>query len=185
MQEDKQGYVYILINPSFKEDWVKIGKSSRPVDVRSKELDNTAVPLPFEIFATMQTSKYSDAVKAIHKRGIMINASFVFGLDGDTPETFRTTLDWIVKNKIETVTSHILTPYPCTALYERMKSEGRILTDNLSLYNTAHVVYQPKGMTRQELYKGYIRIYKEIYSLKNIFLRCPESKGHKSCLFPV
>lgn len=44
------GYVYILTNPSFKEDWVKIGKSSRPVDVRSKELDNTAVPLPFEIF---------------------------------------------------------------------------------------------------------------------------------------
>ena len=40
------GYVYILTNPSFKEDWVKIGKSSRPVDIRSKELDNTAVPLP-------------------------------------------------------------------------------------------------------------------------------------------
>ena len=39
------GYVYILTNPSFREDWVKIGKSSRPVDVRSKELDNTAVPL--------------------------------------------------------------------------------------------------------------------------------------------
>ena len=31
------GYVYILTNPSFREDWVKIGKSSRPVDVRSKE----------------------------------------------------------------------------------------------------------------------------------------------------
>ena len=45
------GYVYILTNPSFREDWVKIGKSSRPVDIRSKELDNTAVPLPFEIFA--------------------------------------------------------------------------------------------------------------------------------------
>ena len=62
------GYVYILTNPSFKEDWVKIGKSSRPVDVRSKELDNTAVPLPFEIYATMQTSKFSEAEKAIHKQ---------------------------------------------------------------------------------------------------------------------
>ena len=62
------GYVYILTNPSFREDWVKIGKSSRPVDVRSKELDNTAVPLPFEIYATMQTSKYSEAEKAIHKQ---------------------------------------------------------------------------------------------------------------------
>ena len=60
------GYVYILTNPSFKEDWVKIGKSSRPVDIRSKELDNTAVPLPFEIYATMKTTKYSEAEKLIH-----------------------------------------------------------------------------------------------------------------------
>lgn len=51
MKASDQGYVYILTNPSFREDWVKIGKSARPVDVRSKELDNTAVPLPFEIFA--------------------------------------------------------------------------------------------------------------------------------------
>ena len=52
------GFVYILTNPSFREDWVKIGKSSRSVNIRSKELDNTAVPLPFEIFATLQTIKY-------------------------------------------------------------------------------------------------------------------------------
>ena len=61
------GYVYILTNPSFREDWVKIGKSSRPVDVRSKELDNTAVPLPFEIFATMKTTKYNEVEKLVHK----------------------------------------------------------------------------------------------------------------------
>ena len=61
------GYVYILTNPSFKEDWVKIGKSSRPVNVRSKELDNTAVPLPFEIFATIRTVKFNEVEKLIHK----------------------------------------------------------------------------------------------------------------------
>ena len=63
-----QGYVYILTNPSFKEDWVKIGKSARPVDVRSKELDNTAVPLPFDIYATLKTVKYDQIEKAIHKQ---------------------------------------------------------------------------------------------------------------------
>lgn len=61
------GYVYILTNPSFKEDWVKIGKSSRPVDIRSKELDNTAVPLPFEIYATLKTVKYSEVERAVHQ----------------------------------------------------------------------------------------------------------------------
>ena len=67
MAQKEQGYVYILTNPSFREDWVKIGKSSRPVDVRSKELDNTAVPLPFEIFATMRTAKYNEVEKLVHK----------------------------------------------------------------------------------------------------------------------
>lgn len=67
MAAKEPGFVYILTNPSFREDWVKIGKSSRPVDVRSKELDNTAVPLPFEIFATLKTAKFDIVEKKIHK----------------------------------------------------------------------------------------------------------------------
>lgn len=63
----KEGFVYILTNKSFKDDWVKIGKSGRPVDIRSKELDNTAVPLPFEIYATLKTSKYEQVEKLVHK----------------------------------------------------------------------------------------------------------------------
>ena len=65
--EKEPGYVYILTNKSFREDWVKIGKSSRPVDLRSKELDNTAVPLPFDIYATLRTAKYDIVEKKIHK----------------------------------------------------------------------------------------------------------------------
>lgn len=68
MNDQKEiGYVYILTNPSFREDWVKIGKSHRPVDIRSKELDNTAVPLPFKIFATMKTAKFNEVEKLVHK----------------------------------------------------------------------------------------------------------------------
>ncbi len=123
---------------------------------------------------------YERAVEEIHRRGIMINGSFVFGLDGDTPETFQTTLDWIVKNRIETVTSHILTPYPGTALYDRMKAEGRITTDDLSLYNTANVVFKPKEMTAEELRQGYLWIYRQVYSLKNIYRRRPAAKRQRA-----
>ena len=122
---------------------------------------------------------YERAVREIHGRGIMINASFVFGLDGDTPGTFRATLDWIVRNRIETVTSHILTPYPGTVLYDRMRSEGRILTDDLTKYNTAHVVFRPKGMTPDELYEGYLWMYRQVYSLKNIIRRRPEARRQR------
>lgn len=62
----KIGFVYILTNPSFKEDWVKIGQTGRTVEVRIKELNNTAVPLPFNIFAVMKTAKYEEAEKQIH-----------------------------------------------------------------------------------------------------------------------
>ena len=126
-----------------------------------------------------RTEGYDRAVAEIHRRGIMINGSFVFGLDGDTPETFSATLDWIVRNRIETVTSHILTPYPGTVLYDRMLAEGRLLTHDLSLYNTAHVVFRPKGMTPEELYQGYLWMYRQIYSLKNILRRRPEARQQR------
>ena len=126
------------------------------------------------------TNNYERAIKNIHDRGIMINASLVFGLDGDTKDTFKDTLYWLVKNKIETVTSHILTPYPGTKLYAQMKEAGRLTTDDLSLYNTANVVYKPAGMTPEELYKGYLWMYRKIYSFKNIIKRIPEKRDQRA-----
>jgi radical SAM superfamily enzyme YgiQ (UPF0313 family) len=123
--------------------------------------------------------KYEKLVDEIHKRGIMINASFVFGLDEDDASVFKNTLEWIVKNKIETVTSHILTPYPGTKLYSSLIEQDRITDFNLSNYNTAHVVYKPKNMTAEELYNGYLWIYKEVYSFKNIMKRLPESRKQR------
>lgn len=120
--------------------------------------------------------KYEKLVNELHSRGIMINASFVFGLDGDDVTTFKATLDWIVKNKIETVTSHILTPYPGTKLYDDFVKDNRITSFDFSEYNTASVVFKPENMTAEELYEGYINIYKEIYSLKNIIKRIPKSR---------
>ena len=62
-----KGYVYVLTNPSFRDDWVKIGKSAREPEVRGKELYNTAVPLPYEIYATLKTEKYAQAEKMLHR----------------------------------------------------------------------------------------------------------------------
>jgi hypothetical protein len=66
MTETKAGYVYVLTNDSFREDWVKIGYSGKMPNIRSKELDNTAVPLPYEVYATLKTDKYVEAEKLIH-----------------------------------------------------------------------------------------------------------------------
>jgi radical SAM superfamily enzyme YgiQ (UPF0313 family) len=118
-------------------------------------------------------------VERLHSRGIMINASIVFGLPNDTEKIFDETLEWCVKNRIETVTAHILTPYPGTKLYEKMLSEEKIIDFDLSHYDTAHVVIKPDGMTPETLYTGYINFYKKLYSFKNIIKRMPISKKQR------
>lgn len=123
--------------------------------------------------------RYEALVEEIHKRGIMINASMVFGLDGDDKDTFSRTLDWLVKMRIDTLTSHILTPYPGTELYRSMEESGRIVENNLEKYNTANVVFKPAGMTAKELYAGYRRMYKEFYSFRNIIRRMPKNKTQR------
>ena len=85
----------------------------------------------------------------------MVTASFVFGLDEEDTSTLDRTVEWMVANSIETVTSHIATPYPGTPFYDRMRREGRIIDDDLSHYDTAQVVIRPKNMTPEELYEGY------------------------------
>lgn len=123
--------------------------------------------------------QYEALVNAIHSSGIMINASMVFGLDGDDKDTFQRTLDWLIAMRIETLTSHILTPYPGTKLHRSMDAAGRILDYSLEKYNTANVVFQPLGMTAHELYRGYRRMYRQFYSFQSILLRFPKNKAQR------
>ena len=111
---------------------------------------------------------YQAAVQRLHSLGIMINGSFVFGLDDDDKEVFRRTVDWGVENGITTSTYHILTPYPGTRLYQDMEAQGRILTKNWDLYDTRQVVYKTKKLSATELKEGYDWSYKEFYKWSNI-----------------
>ncbi len=112
---------------------------------------------------------YERAVRRLHDLGIMINGSFVFGLDNDNSDVFRRTVDWGIENAITTATYHILTPYPGTRLFDSMINNGRITTYDWDLYDTRHVVYKTKGLTADELEKGYWWSYKEFYKWSNIF----------------
>jgi radical SAM superfamily enzyme YgiQ (UPF0313 family) len=106
---------------------------------------------------------YSRAVQRLHDLGIMVNGSFVFGMDKDDGSVFGRTVDWALSQGIETATFHILTPYPGTRLHARMKQQGRILHDNWDLYDTRHSVFRPAGMSAEQLEAGYWRAYKEFY----------------------
>jgi radical SAM superfamily enzyme YgiQ (UPF0313 family) len=70
---------------------------------------------------------YDAAIRRLHDLGVMVNGSFVFGMDGDGPDVFDRTVSWAISQGIETATFHILTPYPDTALHDTMAAEHRIL----------------------------------------------------------
>jgi radical SAM superfamily enzyme YgiQ (UPF0313 family) len=111
---------------------------------------------------------YSEAIRKLHDLGIMINGSFVFGLDEDDKDVFKQTVDWAVENGLTTSTYHILTPYPGTRLYKRMEADGRLLHKNWSLYDTRQVVYKTKGLSAEELKNGYDWAYRSFYSWSNV-----------------
>ena len=112
---------------------------------------------------------YTKAIKRLHSLGVMINGSFVFGLDEDDKDVFKRTVDWAVNNGLTTCTFHILTPYPGTRLFQQMKSKGRILHYDWDQYDTRQVVYKTIGLSADELKKGYEWAYKSFYSWSNIF----------------
>lgn len=116
-----------------------------------------------------QERDYEGAIRNLHRLGVMINASFVFGMDHDDPDVFRQTVDWAIASGIETATFHIITPYPGTRLHERLLREGRMLTDNWDLYDTRHAVFKPARMTVAELEDGYWSAYREFYKWSSIF----------------
>ena len=112
---------------------------------------------------------YGEVVRRLDSLGIMINGSFVFGLDGDSPQVFRRTVDWAVEVGITTATFHILTPYPGTALFRDMAAQDRIVTRNWDLYDTRNVVYRPTRLSSTELKRGYDWAYQEFYRWRSIF----------------
>jgi radical SAM superfamily enzyme YgiQ (UPF0313 family) len=123
-----------------------------------------------------KVNQYNTLIRLLHNNGIMVNASLVFGFDHDTIDTFGQTLNWLNSNKVETMTAHILTPYPGTKIHKRLLLENRIIDSDLSKYNTSNVVFIPKNMTANELKHGYLKIYKDFYSVKNIIKRRPDTK---------
>lgn len=111
---------------------------------------------------------YAEAIARLHGLGIMINGSFVFGLDDDDRDVFCRTVDWAVAQGLTTSTFHILTPYPGTALFAEMEKQGRILHRRWDQYDTRQVVYKTAGMDAAELKQGYNWAYRAFYSWRNI-----------------
>ena len=123
---------------------------------------------------TPRPEDYARRVDLLHRWGIQVNGSFVFGFDHDRPDVFERTVRWIEGAHLENATFHILTPYPGTPLFRELESQRRILHRDWELYDTAHSVFLPRHMTPEALEEGYGWSYETLFSLRSIWRRRPE-----------
>jgi radical SAM superfamily enzyme YgiQ (UPF0313 family) len=116
--------------------------------------------------------KYKSIISLLHKNGIAVQAGIIFGFDTDTETTFQEALNACNDLGIDGATVSILTPLPGTPIYDQMKREGRLLTQDWSYYNgKTKVAFRPKNMTAEELFEGYMWFRKKFYSIPSIIKR--------------
>lgn len=117
------------------------------------KLQNTRLPL-------------EDVVAAFRNAGIAFTASLVLGLDYDTPETIQAMVEQLIRSGAEFILPWVLVPGPGSVVYEQFKSEHRLLHENYSLYNGVDVVFRPKGMTSEQLFKSQRNAMQQFYALR-------------------
>jgi len=109
---------------------------------------------------------FYEAMRRFHGEGFGILGSFVFGFDYENKDVFEQTLEFIMRCRMDVVQLRILTPYPGTRLYKRLLSEGRLFVRDWWLrgYPPDTLLFQPKGMTADELMSGFDRLNRQAYS---------------------
>jgi radical SAM superfamily enzyme YgiQ (UPF0313 family) len=158
------GTVQSVLRPRLLEKAVECGLRSLFVGFETLSSDNLLEQRkPHNL-----NRDYGAAIRRLHDLGVMVNGSFVFGMDADDVTVFDRTVEWAISQGIETATFHILTPYPGTALYDRIQKAGRILHTDWELYDTRHTVFRPARMTPQALEEGYWKAYREFYRWDSI-----------------
>lgn len=125
-------------------------------------------------------SDYVAGIRKLHDHGIMINGCFVLGLDGDDRSTFERTVEFVAKAAIDLPRFSLPTPFPNTGLHHRLKRQGRLLHEDWKLYDTQHVVFQPKAMSPEVLQEGFQWTWKQAYSLSCTVRRIANSGASRS-----
>lgn len=121
-------------------------------------------------------------IERFHQYGMRVHGMFVFGSDSDTVETIRSTVDFALAARVDSVQFLTLTPLPGTPLFQQLEAEGRLITREWELYDGHHAVFQPARMTPEELQTETLQAFKRFYAARNIFKNCA-LMGWKTALY--
>lgn len=103
---------------------------------------------------TSELQEVGSKIRVVLDHGVLVQSSMIFGLDEDDPTVFERTVDFLNANRVSLSSFCILTPYPGTRLYDRLKAEGRLLHEDWSLYSNENVVFRPTRMSPEQLKLG-------------------------------
>lgn len=105
----------------------------------------------------------------VHERGMLVQGNFICGLDCDAPESFEHIYQYYKNSSLDLIIIDLLTPYPNTRQYYRLRREGRIIDTNWEHYDYRHVVFRPRRMTVDELIDGFIQLYRNITKVRFVY----------------
>ena len=126
-----------------------------------------------------------ELVKRVHDAGMGIYATFVFGYDNDDERTVNDAVEFAKKHNFYTAAFNHLLPFPNTALYERLKADGRLIYDKWWLaegYNYGELAFNPKLLSAEKMSSLCRDARKEFSSPKTVLSRGFASLGRTSPL---
>ncbi len=119
----------------------------------------------------LKASDHEQNIKILSQSGITVSTEMIVGTDYDTEESIRETYEFIYRNRIPIPRFYILTPIPGTALFKELKQEGRMLTEDLKMFDGTRCVHIPKRIDPEKLTEMYWWLNNKVFSLKSIFHR--------------
>ncbi|RPJ37790.1 MAG: radical SAM protein, partial [Planctomycetaceae bacterium] len=104
-----------------------------------------------------------ESVKLLQHAGLQVQGGFIVGFDSDTTSIFQQQIDFIQRSGIVTAMVGLLQAPPGTRLYERMKREGRLVSEMSGDNVDGSTNLIPK-MGMEALRQGYREILDQIYA---------------------
>jgi radical SAM superfamily enzyme YgiQ (UPF0313 family) len=123
-------------------------------------------------FKLKHHDRYKDAIAKIQSYGITVNGCFVLGFDGDTPEVFKEVYDFAREAGLYEVQVTLMTAFPGTPLYNRLRKEGRLIKERAwNLCTLFDINHTPLGMSVDELRDGFHWLVEALYNEKETHAR--------------
>ncbi len=128
------------------------------------------------------------AVSIIHKHGLCIYGTFIFGYDNDTLADFRQTANTAIDLGLFMAAFNPLIPFPGTPLYRNLLAKGRIPDPQWHLspsFRFNDIPFTPKSMGTADIHQACMESRRQFYKASGILSRMCNWSGNLNSLYKI